>query len=237
MAGKGCTVYFAGRNPAVLEAAIARMRASQPGLADAKLHALVLDLSSIASVVTAARSFSEPRLDIVVANAAVALDNSTALSEDGWERHFQVNHLGHFALVTTLLPLLQATAEAHGDVRIVCVSSIAHRLVREIDFDALTREVHSDLLGPVGSLKRYGQSKLSNILFAQELDRRLRDHGVTNVWVNSCHPGSSPTLSPPHSPTFLSSLSCLTLPPLPHQDGMVACGLLQETPIGDGKVG
>ena len=206
-------MYFAGRNPAVLEAAIARMRASQPGLADAKLRALVLDLSSIASVVAAARSFSEPRLDIVVANAAVALDNGTALSEDGWERHFQVNHLGHFALVTTLLPLLQATARAHGDVRIVCVSSIAHRLVREIDFDALTREVHSDLLGPVGSLKRYGQSKLSNILFAQELDRRLHDHGVTNVWVNSCHPGSPPILLPhtfslpPSLPPSLSLLS------------------------------
>ena len=87
-------MYFAGRNPAVLEAAIARMRASQPGLADATLHALVLDLSSTASVVAAARSFSEPRLDIVVANAAVALDNGTALSEDGWERHFQVNQIG-----------------------------------------------------------------------------------------------------------------------------------------------
>ena len=203
-------MYFAGRNPAVLEAAIARMRASQPGLADAKLHALVLDLSSTASVVTAARSFSEPRLEIVVANAAVALDNHSTLSDEGWERHFQTNHLGHFALVTTLLPLLQATARAHGDVRIVCVSSDAHRLVRDIDFDGLRREVRSDMLGSFGSLKRYGQSKLANILFMQELDRRLREHGVTNVWVNSCHPGSPLTFSP--SPSLASCSPSLSRP-------------------------
>jgi NAD(P)-dependent dehydrogenase (short-subunit alcohol dehydrogenase family) len=182
-------VYLAGRGLSSLQDSITRLKTTYPDLSTSNLHPLELDLSSIATSVAGAKSFLEPRLDILIANAGIALDNNTALSSDGWERHFQTNHLGHFAFITTLLPLVEDTAQEYGEARIAVVASVGYTFVNGIDFDAIRKEVPPNMLGFIGGMKRYGRSKLANILFALEIARRLRERGVENVWVNAVHPG------------------------------------------------
>lgn len=187
LARKGCTVYLAGRGLSSLQAAISRLRETYPDVADAQLIPLELDLSSTVTAVKAARSFPGNKLDIIIANAAISLDNDPRTSPEGWERHFQTNHLGHFAFIMELLPLMEKSKEA----RIVVTASNAYQFVPgTLDFDALRREVEPNMLGFIGGMKRYGMSKLANILFAKELDRRLKERGVENVWVNAVHPGA-----------------------------------------------
>jgi NAD(P)-dependent dehydrogenase (short-subunit alcohol dehydrogenase family) len=183
LASAGCTVHLAGRGLHELEATISSLKATLPS--SAELYPLELDLSSTTSAVAAARAFTGSRLDIIVANAAISLDNNRAPSDEGWERHFQTNHLGHFAFVTALMPLL----ERDGGGRVVVTSSEAYRFVDGLDFNALQGDVKEELLGFVGGMKRYGASKLANMLFARELARRLAERGIENIYVNSCHPG------------------------------------------------
>ncbi|KAF8544186.1 hypothetical protein BDD12DRAFT_817013 [Trichophaea hybrida] len=190
LAQAGCTVYLAGRGLSSLEESITRLKTTYPSLSTSNLHPLELDLSSTAASIAAAKSFPGSRLDIIIANAGISLDNNTTLSPDGWERHLQTNHLGHFAFITTLLPLVEATAREHGEARVVVVTSNGYTYATEgLDFSAIQSEVPPSLLGFSGGIKRYTQSKLANILFARELDRRLRERGVENVWVNAPHPG------------------------------------------------
>lgn len=137
------------------------------------------------------------RLDIIIANAGSAFEPIDELSVDGYDRTFHTNHLGHFAFVTGLLPLLEKTAQANdGDVRVVITSSSAYQFVGSdgIDFDTITTARSGDgqsVLDMKAAGKRYGRSKMANILFAQELDRRLKRRGVEGVRVNACHPGMS----------------------------------------------
>lgn len=191
LARKGCTVYLAGRGD--IAATISELKKSRPDVANGELHALELDLSSMTSAAAGAHRFPGERLDIVVANAAISLDTSPTPSPEGWENHFQTNHLGHFAFIEALLPLLVDSPEA----RIVVTSSEAYRLAKGIDFDSLRKNVDPTLLGFVGSMKRYGRSKLANALYARELQRRLLEKGVRNVYVNAVHPGEPAYLPPP----------------------------------------
>ena len=102
-------------------------------------------------------------------------------TKDGFKLQFGSNHIGHFALTGLLLPLLKKTPGS----RVVTLSSIAHRGA-SIDFDNLD--------GSKGykAMKFYGQSKLANLLFAKELDNRLKLHGIETISV-ACHPGISNT--------------------------------------------
>lgn len=110
---------------------------------------------------------------------------------------FHTNHLGHFTFVTALLPLLEKTAQVNGgDARVVVTSSLAYHFVvpEGIDFDTIGTKREGDgqsILDMKATGKRYGRSKMANILFAQELDRRLKERGVEGVRVNACHPGMS----------------------------------------------
>lgn len=122
---------------------------------------------------------------------------------DGYEPMFQTNHLGHFAFINTLLPMIKMSAEkisggnggGGGDgARVVITSSDAHTFVKGIDWEGLEmRGKPQPEKRGLGSVKTgmqiYGQSKLANLLYMQELDRRLRSEGVENVWVNAVHPG------------------------------------------------
>jgi NAD(P)-dependent dehydrogenase (short-subunit alcohol dehydrogenase family) len=99
---------------------------------------------------------------------------------DGFEMMFGVNHIGHFLLTNLLLDLVKKSAPA----KIVVLSSEAHRLWASMHWDDLDAKKHFSMWG------RYGQSKLANLHFAKELQRRLDNEGVTNVTVNAVHPGA-----------------------------------------------
>jgi len=105
-------------------------------------------------------------------------------TKDGYEYQFGINHLGHFRLTNLLLPLMIKT---EGERRIVCVSSMAHTMgTQEINFDDIFWEKS---YSPWSS---YGQSKLANIMFAKELNRKLLEDKIP-ITVNSLHPGVIPT--------------------------------------------
>ena len=135
----------------------------------AVLVVMHLDLSSLASVRKFAEEFSsvEGKLDILINNAGVYMDSPQATTQDGFELHFGVNHLGHFLLTNLLLDLLERSSPS----RIVIVSSSLAKRAR-IDFDNIYGEK-----GYMGKQDRmggpYAQSKLANLLFAHELNKRL----------------------------------------------------------------
>ncbi len=168
LAAAGAHTVLACRNLTKAKAAAAEL----PGCAEA----LELDLAALASVhafaTTVAGRFD--RVDLLVNNAGI-MAAPRRLTDDGFELHLGVNHLGHFALTGLLWPLLAS------DSRVVTVSSGGHRR-NALDFDdlALEREY--------SRWTAYGRSKLANLLFAYELDRRAKRHGLDVVSV-ACHPG------------------------------------------------
>ncbi len=173
---RGGRVLMACRNASKAEQALADLRAEVPGI---QAEVVPLDLSSLASVDAAAEDVAGrvDALDLLVNNAGVmAVGKGT--TADGFEVQIGTNHLGHFALTGRLLPLLRR-ADAP---RVVTVSSLAH-LIGRIDFD--------DLMGDrrYGRWRAYAQSKLANLLFTAELDRRLGDE-LTAV---AAHPGYAAT--------------------------------------------
>jgi NAD(P)-dependent dehydrogenase (short-subunit alcohol dehydrogenase family) len=176
LAAMGATVVMTARNRAKGEAAVAAVR-ERTGSNTVELGNL--DLASFASI----RSFAawlldrHDRLDVLVANAGLILDHRLE-TDQGFEMMFGVNHLGHFLLSQLLRERLVASAPA----RVVVVSSVAHRF-------ALGGLDRSDLQATASfvGFQRYSQSKLANVLFANELARRL---GGTGVTVNAVHPGS-----------------------------------------------
>ncbi|KAI9839377.1 MAG: hypothetical protein M1838_004344, partial [Thelocarpon superellum] len=188
LARKGATVYVASRNKEKSEAAIKEAEERLDGKGG-PIRFLALNLSSIRDVQQSAQEFLklESRLDLLICNAGVALAYRDELSPDGYERTFATNHLGHFVLVTTLLDLVKQTARAHGDARIVVVSSIGLKGASKIDYSRLQTRVANDGksvkdLGP--AMMSYFRSKLMNAYFAAELGRRLREEGVHNVYWN-----------------------------------------------------
>ena len=150
---------------------------------------LVLDLASFQSVRDAAETFLKTQrpLSVCVLNAGImALPWKT--TEDGFEQQWQVNVLGHFLFCRLLLPAMLKAQEA----RIIHVSSGAHRLHSyAIDYGSLAKE-HRDEEN-YNQWKAYGRSKLANILFSNELDRRLKEEGITSVTSNAVHPGNVKT--------------------------------------------
>ncbi len=177
LARKGARVLMACRDAGRAEAALRRVRADVPGGA---VELLTLDLASLASIEQAATEVADrtPVLDVLVDNAGVmAPPRSTTV--DGFELQLGTNHLGHFALTGRLLPLLLAAPAP----RVVVVSSGAHR-AGKIAFDDLQSERSYSRWGA------YGQSKLANLLFARELDRRA---SATALLTASAHPGYAAT--------------------------------------------
>ncbi|GAB3994506.1 oxidoreductase [Nocardioides marmoraquaticus] len=140
-----------------------------------------LDLASLASVEAFADAWSGP-LDLLVGNAGVMTPPRYRETADGFELQFGTNHLGHVALTARLLPHLRE-AEAP---RVVAVSSIAHHRG-----DASVLGGNEDA-GSYSASKAYGNSKLANLLFAFELQRRAEAAGVP-LTVTACHPGVSST--------------------------------------------
>ncbi|KAB7743930.1 SDR family NAD(P)-dependent oxidoreductase [Nostocoides sp. F2B08] len=172
LAGHGARVLLAVRNTQ----AGAELARELPGSSDV----VRLDLASLDSVRDCAQSITEP-IDLLVNNAGVMTPPRRRLTDDGFELQFQTNHLGHFALTGLLLPRLLETPAP----RVTTVSSIAHR--------GGTRElVDGNLTGAYNPQTAYGNSKLANLLFALELQRRAVAAGST-LTSTAAHPGVTAT--------------------------------------------
>lgn len=180
LAARNARVVMACRN---LERVERARRLIERAVDDASLSVAELDLGDLESIRRFAERFREdhPSLDVLCNNAGV-MAIPRRETADGFETQFGVNHLGHFALTGLLLPSL---VEADGETRVVTQSSGLHRR-GEIDF--------ADLHGErsYGKWDAYARSKLANLLFAYELDRRLSTEGV-GVESVACHPGWAAT--------------------------------------------
>jgi NAD(P)-dependent dehydrogenase (short-subunit alcohol dehydrogenase family) len=179
LARHGARVVLACRNTQKGDAALGDCHGAAPG---AQLELEELDLASLDSVREFAERFraGHEGLDLLINNAGVMATprRSTA---DGFELQFGTNHLGHFALTGLLI----GEMEGREDARVVTLSSNAHRMGR-IAFDNLGGDRH------YFRWRAYGQSKLANLMFALELDRRLRAAGST-VKSLAAHPGYAAT--------------------------------------------
>lgn len=174
LSSTGARVVFACRNEEAGRAAVERTRAQHP---DANADFARLDLASFASVREFAARFAEEDIDILICNAGV-VNSEYAEVESGFEHTVGVSHLGHFLLTQLLLPRLLG-----GDGgRVVMVSSESHRQPKTLDFDKLplNRETFS-------IMESYGQAKLCNLLFSNELHRRYFDQKLSAC---ALHPGN-----------------------------------------------
>ncbi|MFH8484977.1 SDR family oxidoreductase [Streptomyces longisporoflavus] len=179
LAAAGAEVLLPVRNPRKGEAAISTIRRAVPR-ADVSLREL--DLSSLASVTAlGAALVQEGRpIHILINNAGVMTPPDRQTTVEGYELQFGTNHLGHFALVSHLLPLLRA-----GHARVTSQVSVAANQ-GAVNWDDLNWERSYD------GMKAYSQSKIAFGLFGLELDRRSRTLGW-GITSNLCHPGVAPT--------------------------------------------
>ncbi|NUR59173.1 MAG: SDR family NAD(P)-dependent oxidoreductase [Catenulispora sp.] len=197
LARHGARTLLAVRDPARGTYALERITSVVPS-ARGLVEVVRLDLASLDSIEDAAADLADrtAAVDILVNNAGVMVPDGRTTA-DGFELQFGTNHLGHFALTGRLLPLL-LSAEAP---RVVTVSSLTHRRAKPIwDFEPIT----ADTTGPVTAkpdhaevdghhrVSGYGRSKLANLLFARELDRRAK-HARLSLASIAAHPGYAAT--------------------------------------------
>lgn len=187
LAGKGARVVLAVRNAGKGQKAIDAIARKHPGAA---VTLQELDLSSLGSVrkATDALRAAHPRIDLLINNAGVMYPPKQ-VTRDGFELQFGTNHLGHFAFTGLLLDNL---LEVPGS-RVVTVASIAHNIRAGIHFDDLQWE------RSYNRVAAYGQSKLANLMFTYELQRRLAAKGAPTIAV-AAHPGISNTELMRHIP-------------------------------------
>ncbi|MFE3257888.1 SDR family NAD(P)-dependent oxidoreductase [Nocardia sp. NPDC059091] len=199
LAAHGASVVLAVRDVEKGKQAVARITEIAPG---ARLSVVALDLASLESVRAAAAELrtAHPRIDLLINNAGLMYPprQNTA---DGFELQFGTNHLGHFALTGLVLDLLLKTPNS----RVVTVASLAHRFRGKIHFDDLQWERSYDRVAA------YGQSKLANLMFTYELQRRLTAHGANTIAV-AAHPGGSNTELMRNSPSVIRWLAPAVAP-------------------------
>lgn len=199
MLGKaGGDTIIACRNPAKAEAAVSELKKTAKG----KVETVALDLSDLSSVRAAAAEIHNryEKLDALVNNAGIMQTPETR-TVDGFELQLGTNHLGHFLLAGLLMDLVE---KANG--RIVVVSSIAHKFGTIYRDDLMLEKSYS----PTNA---YGQSKLANMMFGLELDRRLKAKG-SSVKAIVCHPGYSSTALQDTGPAGILNFAYKFLNPL-----------------------
>ncbi|OBG26880.1 short-chain dehydrogenase [Mycobacterium alsense] len=195
LAYRGAHVVLAVRNLDKGNAALSRIvAAGGHGARKVDVTLQALDLSSLDSVRTAADALraAYPRIDLLINNAGV-MWTPKQLTADGFEMQFGTNHLGHFALTGLLLDRMLGVDGS----RVVTVSSLGHRLRAAIHFDDLQWERRYDRVGA------YGQSKLANLLFTYELQRRLAARPEAKTIAVAAHPGGSNTELTRHLPAIV----------------------------------
>jgi NAD(P)-dependent dehydrogenase (short-subunit alcohol dehydrogenase family) len=179
LAAAGATVALACRNPERAQGAMDAIAARQPR---GRVEALRLDLSSLAQIAEGAAETNErfERIHLLINNAGV-MAQERAVTTDGFELLFGVNHLGHFAYTAQVLPRLLATPGS----RVVTVTSLSYRFGR-IRWDDLALERR------YSESRAYSQSKLANAMFALQLQRRLASAGAQTSSL-AAHPGFADT--------------------------------------------
>ena len=180
LADKGAHVVLAVRNLDKGKEAAAQITAKTP---NAVVALQQLDLTSLQAIREAAEELkaTHQRIDLLINNAGVMYTDK-GTTKDGFELQFGTNHLGHFALTGLLLDRLLPIDGS----RVVTVSSVGHRIMAKIHFDDLQWE------RSYNRVKAYGQSKLANLLFTYELQRRLKLKGALTAAL-AAHPGGSKT--------------------------------------------
>jgi NAD(P)-dependent dehydrogenase (short-subunit alcohol dehydrogenase family) len=224
LAQAGAHVVLAVRDLEKGNHALARIVAAHPH-ADVTLQQL--DLSSLTSVRAAAKALRKayPRIDLLINNAGV-MWTPKQLTADGFEVQFGTNHLGHFALTGLLLNNLLPVRGS----RVVTVSSMGHRLRADIHFDDLQSEHGYDRYAA------YGQSKLANLLFTYELQRRLGERKKNTIAV-AAHPGAASTELGRSAPTLVKPLFALVGPLLFQSASMGALPTLRAATDPDVRGG
>jgi NAD(P)-dependent dehydrogenase (short-subunit alcohol dehydrogenase family) len=195
LAARGASVVLAVRDTEKGKRAAARIAGAAPGADVTVQH---LDLASLDSIRAAADELRarHPRIDVLINNAGVMFTPKQT-TRDGFELQFGTNHLGHFALTGLLLEQMLPVPGS----RVVTVSSLAHRIRARINFDDLQgeRSYHR--------VAAYGQSKLANLMFTYELQRRLSGTGATIAV--AAHPGLASTELTRNSPAAAAVLTRL----------------------------
>lgn len=199
LAGKGAKVVLAVRNTTKGEGALRSILKDHP-TADISIQAI--DLSSLESVRSAAADLraAHDRIDLLINNAGV-MYTEWQTTEDGFEFQMGVNHLGHFVLTSLLLDRM---TDVEGS-RIVNVASVAHKIKSSLDPETMMSDEKYDRVAA------YGRSKLANLLFTYELQRRLEAAGSKTVAVVA-HPGVSATELGRNSPKILQITKKITDP-------------------------
>ncbi|QFU75770.1 SDR family NAD(P)-dependent oxidoreductase [Halioglobus maricola] len=188
LAGRGAEVLVACRSEAKAEAAMEQIRQAH---SSALLKYIPLDLGSLSSVREAAEQINAmPRLDLLINNAGIMIP-PYELTADGFESQFGVNHLGPFALTGLLLDKLDEGPAG----RVVNTSSLA-AVKGKFLFDDINAETGYD------AMERYSMSKLANLAFSRELDKRLKASGSNCVSI-ACHPGIATTELSRHFPWWV----------------------------------
>ncbi len=206
LAARGAHVVLAVRDLEKGNAALSRIVAAG-GQGHRNIDATLqrLDLSSLDSVRSAADALraAYPRIDLLINNAGV-MWTPKRVTQDGFELQFGTNHLGHFALTGLVLDHLLPVPGS----RVVTVSSLGHRLRAAIHFDDLQWEHRYDRVGA------YGQSKLANLLFTYELQRRLAARPDAQTIAVAAHPGGSNTDLARNLPAIFQPLKAVLGPVL-----------------------
>ncbi|MEV0949570.1 SDR family oxidoreductase [Promicromonospora sp. NPDC050249] len=179
LARAGAELVLPVRNPAKGRAATDRLRAAVPGVVVTTRPADLASLESVAALADGLLAEGRP-IDLLVANAGVMTPPARTTTADGFELQLGTNHLGHMALVGHLLPLLSSSR-----ARVTTMSSAAARFGR-LDWDDLNSE------RDYSPVRAYNLSKLAQLMFALELDRRSRAHGW-GIVSNAAHPGTTYT--------------------------------------------
>ncbi|CAI7664005.1 unnamed protein product [Penicillium pancosmium] len=234
-------VYVASRSKEKFEQLFNHLQSADSHMT-AGLKFLELDLSDATSCISAAKHFAEleGRLDVLIANAALAVVPET-LSSDGIEVQF--GYFGHFVFTHSLLNLIQYTSEVFDEARIVIVASHAHAMYKpvlpdKIDFEGLRTEgpkTMKSLAEVQASLQRYARSKLANIIFARRLHTHFQTRGYSNILVNCLNPGTVGTAPGTDSAAlppmfkFINS-SVVRLMSIPPEDGALTTLLLATDP-------
>ncbi|KAI1471273.1 oxidoreductase [Daldinia caldariorum] len=183
-------IYFAGRNAQAGQALIDEIKNTSPSVG---MTFLKMDMTSLSSVKKACTGFTHDRLDILVCNAGI-MDLPPAVSEDGFEIHFAVNHLAHAMIIQQVLPVLQRTTELpDSDVRVVALTSAGWRAHPKNGVDFATIRTKQEDFTMMGFNLRYGanwgellnrQNKIANVIYAAEIGRRY-----PKIKAVSIHPG------------------------------------------------
>lgn len=178
LARQGFHVVLLARN--ATKAARTRQELQQLAWPGRRIDVLLCNLSDLSQVRRAAEEFSQryAQLDVLVNNAGLVFGAEREISANGHEMTLATNHLGPFLLTSLLFEKLRQSPAA----RIVNVASMAYQFAKP-DFNDLDATRH------YSPMRAYANSKLFNIMFTQELARRLRAAGIHNVTTNSLHPG------------------------------------------------